>query len=87
MSISFVAEKMSEDIDVCHKLMKEVASCVGKFSKRRFILIVYSVNDEVFQIKVSYCKHLIQEFVHKMIEELKKSNSFKHCWAVHRIFF
>ena len=87
MSISFVAEKMSEDINVCHKFMKEVAPYVGKFSKSRFVLIVYSVNDEVFQIKVSYCKHLIQEFVHEMIEELKKSNSFKHCWAVHRILF
>ena len=47
--------------------MKEVAQYVGKFSKRKFVLIDYSVNDEVFQIKVSYCKdqfeHLIQEFV------------------------
>ena len=80
---------MCEDIDVCHKFMKEVAPYVGKFSKRRFVLRDYSVNDEMFEIKVSYCKdqfeHLIQEFVQEMIEELKKSKLFKHCWAVHCI--
>ena len=85
----FVAEKMCEDIDVCHKFMKEVAPYVGKFSKRGFVSVDYSVNDEVFEIKVSYCKdqfeHLIQELVQEMIEELKKSKLFKHCWAVHCI--
>ena len=67
---------MCEDIDVCHKLMKEVVPYVGKFSKR-FVSIDYSVNDEVFMIKVFYCKdqfeHLIQEFGQEIIEELKKS--------------
>ena len=69
--------------------MKEVAPYVGKFSKRRFVLRDYPVNDEMFEIKVSYGKdqfeHLIQEFVQEMIEELKKSKLFKHCWAAHRI--
>ena len=46
---------MCEDTDVCHKFMKEVAPHVGKFSKRKFDSIGYSVNDEVFVIKVSHC--------------------------------
>ena len=83
MSIFLFRGKMCEDIDVCHKFMKEVAPQVSKFSKRRFVLIGYSVNDEVFEIKVSYCKdqfeHLKQEFVQEMIEELKKSDLYKHC--------
>ena len=74
---------MCEEVDVCHKFMKEVAPYVGKFSKRRFVLIDYSVNDEMFEIKVSYCKdqfeHLIQEFVQKIIEKLKKSKLSKYC--------
>ena len=57
--------------------MKELAPHIGKFRKRRFVSIGYSVNDEVFLIKVSYCqdqfKHLKQEFVQQMIEELKKN--------------
>ena len=80
---------MCEDIDVCHKFMKEVAPHVGKFNKRRFVSIGYSVNDEVFVIKVSYCKdqfeHLTREFVQEMIEEFKKSELYKHCWATHRV--
>ena len=79
---------MCEDIDVCHKFVKEVASYVGKFSKR-FVSIDYSVNDTVFEVKVSYCKdqfeHLIHDFVQEMFEELKKSKWFKCCWAVHCI--
>ena len=78
---------MCEDTDVCHKFMKEVAPHVDKFSKRKFDSIGYSVNDEVFVIKVSYCQdqfdHLKQEFVQEMIEELKKSELYKHCWATH----
>ena len=60
-----------------------------RFRKRRFISIDYYVNDEMFEIKVSYCKdqfeHLIQEFVQEMIEKLKKSKLSKYCWAVHCI--
>ena len=60
-----------------------------RFSKRRFVSIDYSVNHEMFEIKVSYCKdqfeHLIQEFVQEMIEKLKKSKLTKYCWAVHCI--
>ena len=78
---------MYEDIDVCHKFMKEVAPHISKFSKRRFVSIVYSVNDELFVIKVSFCKdqfeHLKHEFVQEMIEELKKSELYKNCWATH----
>ena len=80
---------MCEGIDVCHRFMKEVAPWVSIFSKRKFVLIDKSVNDEVFEIKFSYCKdqfnQLIQEFVQEIIEELKKSKLFKHCWAVHCI--
>ena len=40
-------------------------------------------------IKVSDCKdhfeHLIREFVQEMIEELKKSELSKDCWATHRV--
>ena len=67
--------------------MKEVAPFVGKFSKRMFVLLDYSVDDESFVIKISYSKgnfeHLIQEFVCEMIDELKKSELYKHCWANH----
>ena len=42
---------MSEDIDVYHKFMKEVAPFVGKFSKR---MLGYSVNDESIVFKISY---------------------------------
>ena len=80
---------MPEDIDVCHKIMKEVAPFVGKFSKRMFLLLDYYVNDEAFIIKISYSKdnfeHLIQEFVCEMIDELKQSELSKHCWATHRV--
>ena len=69
--------------------MKELAPHIGRFRKRRFVSIGYSVNDEVFLIKVSYCqdqfKHLKQEFVQQMIEELKKSELYKDCWATHRV--
>ena len=69
--------------------MKEVAPYVGKFSKRRFVSIDYSVNNEEFVIKVSYCKdqfeHLIQEFFKEMIEELKKSELSRHCWAAYHV--
>ena len=58
--------------------MKEVAPFVGKFSKRMFVLLDYSVDDESFVIKIFYSKgnfeHLIQEFVCEMIDELKKVN-------------
>ena len=80
---------MPEDTDVCRKFMKEVAPFVGKFSKRMFVLLDYSVDDEAFVIKISYSKdnseHLIQEFVCDMIDELKKSELSKHCWATHHI--
>ena len=53
--------------------MKEVAPFAGKFSKRMFVLLDYSVDDESFVIKIFYSKgnfeHLIQEFVCEMIDE------------------
>ena len=80
---------MSEDIDVCHKFMKDVAPFVGRFSKRMFVLLDYSVDDEAFVIKISYNKdnfeYLIQKFVCEMTDELKKSELSKHCWATHRV--
>ena len=55
--------------------MKEVAPFVCKFSKRMFVLLDYSVDDEAFVIKISYNKdkfeHLIQEFICEMIAKLK----------------
>ena len=67
--------------------MFAISSRNGKFSKRRFASVDYSIDDEVFVIKVSSCKdqfeHLIQEFVQEIIEELKKSELSRHCWANH----
>ena len=69
--------------------MKEVAPFVCKFSKRMFVLLDYSVDDEAFVIKISYNKdkfeRLIQEFICEMIAKLKKSELSKHCWATHRV--
>ena len=47
-----------------------------------------SVCDEEFVIKVDYDKdqfeHLIQEYVCKILEELKNSELHRYNWAVHR---
>ena len=82
---------MSEDINVCHKFVKEVAPFFGKFSKRMFVLLDYSVNDEASAIKISYSKdnfeHVMQQFVCEMIDELKKSELSRYCWATHRVLY
>ena len=48
----FVAEKMCEDIDVCHKFMKEVAPYVGKFSKRGFLTVFVRRSDCLLRNKI-----------------------------------
>ena len=76
-----------EDLDGCHKFRSEIVPFIGPFSQR-FACVDCSVCDEEFVIKVDYDKdqfeHLIQEYVCKILEELKNSELHRYNWAVHR---
>ena len=89
---SLVDKKMSgcEDFDVSQKFMFEIVPFISLFSQRRFVFVDYSVCDEEFVVKVDYDKdqfeYLIQEYVCKILEELRNSKIHKYNWAAHRPF-
>lgn len=80
MSFYSLVKKMSEQIDVCHEFMKEVAPFVGSFSRRRFVILHYNVNHDEFLIKIHYDKdqfeHLLHNYVCEMLEKLKNSKLY-----------
>ena len=71
-------------------VMSEIVPFIGPFSQRRFIYVDCSVCDEELVIKVDYDKdqfeHLIQEYICKILEELRNSKLHRYNWAVHRPF-
>ena len=77
-----------EDIEVCHKFISKIVPFIILFSKTRFIIVDYSVCGQEFVISVNYDKvqfeHLKQEYICKILEELKKSKLYRYCWAVDR---
>ena len=75
-----------EDLDARYKFMSENVPFTASFSERRFVSVDYSVCDEEFVIKVDYDKDkfLIEHYVCKLLEELRKSKLHWYCWAVLR---
>ena len=59
----FLANKICEEIDSCHRFMKEVFPFISPFSQIRFVANDYSVSHEAFVITVFYDKDKFEHFI------------------------
>lgn len=78
---------MSDLINSCHELMKEVAPFLTSCSfsrKSRFTIIDYGVNQDELVVKIYYDKdqfeHLIDSYVREMIDKIQKKREPLQGW-------